>query len=150
MSIKISFDEVVNAIQSSSISTEEADIIIKDIQQRIQEIEEEKEAKKANAAEKPKMQMVGIAGALDGEDGMGWVVKVSEEYELGNLKDDISRVISEFNEKVQNKRQKKNLEIHSLSDAFGVIPNKMWKKAGIKIVTKEAVYFTEKEGIRLL
>lgn len=150
MATKISFDEVVNAIQNASISTEEADAIIKDIQQRIQEIEEEKEAKKANAADKPKMQLVGIAAADTlAEDGMGWIVKVSEDYELGNLKDDISKVISEFNEKVQNKKQKKNVEIHSLSDAFDVIPNKMWKKAGIKIVTKEAVYFTEREGIRL-
>ena len=60
MATKISFDEVVNAIQNASIPPEEADAIIKDIQQRIQEIEEEKEAKKANAADKPKMQMVGI------------------------------------------------------------------------------------------
>ena len=146
MATKISFDEVVNAIQNASIPPEEADAIIKDIQQRIQEIEEEK----ANAADKPKMQMVGIAAADTlAEDGMGWIVKVSEDYELGNLKDDISKVISEFNEKVKNKKQKKNVEIHSLSDAFDVIPNKMWKKAGIKIMTKEAVYFTEREGIRL-
>ncbi len=142
--MKISLDEVEDAIMQANIG-EKANIIIDDLKARIKELEEEREAKKAADADKPKMQYVGIAAAdtlRSDTDGMGWIIKVPEDFELGTLKETIKGVIAQYN---NTKRKGKNIQ--SLSDAFQTIKAKLWKERNIKIITKEAVYFSDKSGI---
>lgn len=142
--MKISLNEVEDAIMQANIG-DKANTILNDLRKRIQELEEEKEAKKAAEGDKPKLQFVGIAAAdtlRSDTDGMGWIIKVSEDFELGTLKDTIKSAIARY-----NNSKRKGKDIQSIGDAFQTIKAKIWKEFGIKVITKEAVYFSDKSGI---
>jgi len=146
MSTKISLDDVKSVINGSNVSEQDRSQIILQLQQRLQEIEEDKAQ---NKKEREKTQYIGLVSKeslIDNEsDGMGWVLKVPEDFELLTLKSKIISTIRYFNE---NKR--KGPDVKSLSDAFLYIPAKLWKQEKIKIVTKESVYFTNSNNITIL
>lgn len=147
--MKLSEDEIKDIIKSADLTEKDEASLITRIQNLIKAKEEEKEEKAAEAEDKPKFIPFGIVD-LDtisdkSNDGLGYILMAPDDSDFGEIPFKITEAIRIFNESKKGRK----IPVKSVSEACAAIPSKIWKQVGLKIKTKESVYFQSVQNITI-
>lgn len=147
--MKLSEDEIKDIIKSANLAEKDEASLITRIQNLIKAKEEEKEEKAAEAEDKPKFIPFGIVD-LDtisdkSNDGLGYILMAPDDSDFGEIPFKITEAIRIFNESKKGRK----IPVKSISEACAAIPSKIWKQVGLKVKTKESVYFQSVQNITI-
>lgn len=143
--MKLSFEEIVDMVKISNLETEDESKIIANVQKLIAEKEAEKEEKEGE--EKPKFVPVGIVNLESiqpqSNDGLGYILMIREDDDVGEVPFKVAEAIRAFNESKKGRK----CPVKSFAEACANVSAKYWKQVGLKVKTKESIYFQSTENL---